>query len=168
MTLDDFAQRGMLHQHTTTAQEIADLWAIAEVGLADARVEAISLDRRFTAAYDAARSLATIPLACAGYRTAGAGHHATTFATLPLTMGGEYQSLVAFLDMCRVKRNVSEYRRVGQVQDGDVQDLIEAAEELRTKLDLWLATKHPTLKPSAGESPATASDAQASPQNSEE
>ena len=38
MTLGDLLQRGMLHQHTTTAQEIAALWTIAEVGLADARV----------------------------------------------------------------------------------------------------------------------------------
>ena len=166
MTLDDLLKRGMLHQHTTTAQEIADLWAIAEVGLADARVAALSPDRRFTAAYDAARSLATLPLACTGYRTAGTGHHATTFATLPLTMGSEYQTLVAFLDLCRVKRNVSEYRRVGQVQEGDVQDLIEAAEELRAKLEQWLATNHPGLKPSAGEPPETTSEAQASPQDS--
>ncbi len=73
MSLNELEAKGRLRRHETSAQEVADLMRMAEAGLADARVEAVTLDRRFCAAYDAARALADPVLACSGYRPAGQG-----------------------------------------------------------------------------------------------
>jgi len=46
---------------------------VIERGLADAAVPALSADRRFATAYNAALQAATMVIACAGYRTSGLG-----------------------------------------------------------------------------------------------
>ena len=147
MSLDELRDRGLLKPHRTSRQEIADLMSIVEVGLSDARAETISLDRRFSAAYDAARSLATIVLAAGGYRTTGMGQHATTFEATPSIMGDEVTPLSIFFDACRTKRNVIEYRRAGQVTESEVLELIEMAEEFRGRLLAWLRENYPGLVP---------------------
>jgi hypothetical protein len=55
--------------------------------LADSKVEAVSADLRFIAAFNAALSLATTALRAAGHRTVTqAGHHAKTIESLELTV----------------------------------------------------------------------------------
>jgi hypothetical protein len=145
MTLPSLLRAGRLQRHRTSAQEIADLLRLADRGLADARVEAISTDLRFTAAYNAALALATIPIHCAGYRTRGAGHHVTTFEALPLAMGEGLHDLAAYLDICRQKRSQVEHRRVGQTTTSEVEELIGHVQSLRQKVREWLGTTHPGL-----------------------
>jgi len=139
------AQR--LRRHETSVREIADLLALAERGVTDAAVDAISLDLRFASAYDAALSLATIPLACAGYRTRGAGHHSTTFEALPAAMGPQVRNMAGYLNLCRTKRNQLEYRRVGVVSETEVVELCEAVVELRAAVLEWLQETLPDLLP---------------------
>ncbi len=136
------ARRGRLRRHDTSAQEVTDLLRIVDAGLADARVEAISVDRRFCAAYDAARALADLVLRSAGYRTVGAGRHVTVFEALPLVLGEGFTSLGEYLNTCRAKRNTSEYDRVGEIMSGEVTELIEAVEGLRAEVIEWLQTHH--------------------------
>ena len=76
-------------RHATSVHELAALRAVVERNLADARVEAVSLDTRFWFAYEAALILATAAIACAGYRVKGLGHHRTTFEALPLALPGK-------------------------------------------------------------------------------
>jgi len=147
MSLGDLVSTGRLHRHRTSRQEVSNLLGIADLGLRDARVKAISFDRRFSAAYDAARSLATVVLACGGYRTAGYGHHSVTFEALPLIMGGQYSGLSAYFDTCRAKRNIAEYRCAGQVMAQELAELIETTEEFRREVLAWLRKTHPTLYP---------------------
>ena len=56
MTLNDLLRDRRLRAHRTSPGEIGDLLRLAERDEADAAVEAISLDRRFAAAYHAALS----------------------------------------------------------------------------------------------------------------
>ncbi|MGD9498487.1 MAG: hypothetical protein AB7Y46_19490 [Armatimonadota bacterium] len=147
MSLSDWERRGRLRRHETSAQEVADLLRLADEALGDARVEVISRDRRFCAAYDAARALADVALACAGYRTAGAGRHVTVFEALPLVLGEAYVDLGRYLNTCRAKRNVSEYERVGQIMLAEVEELIESALALREDVYAWLQAQHPDLLP---------------------
>jgi hypothetical protein len=65
--LNRLLAEGRLRKHRTSAREIADLFRVVERNLADASVEAVSTDRRFTIAYEAALGLATITLYCNGY-----------------------------------------------------------------------------------------------------
>jgi len=76
--------------------------------LADAQISALSPDRRFVTAYNAALQLATIVLRASGYRTSGAGHHWTTFQTLLEILGESERPRADYLDSCRRKRNVAD------------------------------------------------------------
>ena len=147
MSLSELLAAARLRRHRTSREEMRELLRLADQALADARVTAVSLDRRFLAAYDAARSLATMVLACAGYRATGSGQHAAVFEGLPLIMGEELAELASYLDACRLKRNVAEYRRAGSIMDRDVAELIEAADSMRENVLAWIREEHPELQP---------------------
>lgn len=145
MTLNELLAQGRIQRHRASADEVAHLLGLAERGAADAGVDAISTDLRFCAAYDAALALATIPLACAGYRTRGAGHHATTLAALPMAIGPEVQDAADFLEVCRTRRNVAQYQRVGSTSESEVQELLCAVTGLRREVLAWLDEHYPHL-----------------------
>jgi len=145
MTLADLLSAGRLRRHTTSAQEVAELLRLAGRGLADARVEGISTDLRFSAAYDAIFALASIPLYCAGYRTTGLGHHVTAFEALPVIMGEELRELADYFDTCRVKRNIAHYQRSGTISGDEVEELITSTAAFQEQVEQWLQTNHPEL-----------------------
>jgi len=77
---------GWLKREPTSPREIKDLLGIVERSLADAKVEAVSTDLRFIAAFNAALSVATTALRASGHRTVTqAGHHFKTIESLELT-----------------------------------------------------------------------------------
>jgi hypothetical protein len=121
------------------------LLQLAERGLADAQVPGVSADGRFMMTYDAAMALATIPLHCAGFMTDGTRHHRTTFAALPLIMGGEISDLAYYFDACRTKRNASAYDRSGQASESEVEELIGEVAGFLEKVIAWLKAHHPNL-----------------------
>jgi len=76
--------------HTTSKQELDNLRALIARDLADAAIPALSPDRRFATAYNAALQAATLSIACSGYRvTARAGHHAVTFEAARFAIGSQ-------------------------------------------------------------------------------
>lgn len=141
MGLDEWLRQGRLRQHRPSLQELEDLLGLADRSLADARVEGVSADGRFSAAYTAALSLATIPLCILGYRTRGTGHHALTFASLAETLGPDCAEFARYLNLCRSKRNETEYRRAGTIQEAAVAELIEVVTELRALVEAWLGER---------------------------
>jgi len=144
MTLTELLKAGRLREHSTLPQEIGNLLTTAERDLADSRVEQVSLDGRFASAYNAALSLATIPLYCAGYRTAR-HHHLTTFDVLPVVMERQMQELADYFQTCRAKRHRVQYDRAGEVSERDVHELIESIESFTEQVKEWLRTNHPEL-----------------------
>ena len=144
MTLTELLEARQLQRHKTSAQEIANLLATAERDLADARVKQVSLDGRFARAYNAALSLATIPLYCSGCRTARY-HHLTTFEALTLVMGKQMQELADYFQTCRAKRHQLQYDRAGEVSERDLHELIESVESFTEQVKEWLRTNHPDL-----------------------
>ena len=143
MRLSNWLQSGQLQRHSTSGQEIADLRALVERSLSDAPVRAISCDLWFSAACNAALALATMVLYCAGYRTRGVGHHATTFAALPLIMGSDLEELADYLEVCRTKRNLAEYRRSGAITASGVDELVASVIALREQVEQWLRSNRP-------------------------
>src|ERR1039458_2040327 len=105
MSLEKWAEYGWLRAESTSPEEIADLLGIVSRDLHDARVEAISEDRRFEAAFNAARTAANVALRACGYRTATQlGHHLKTVETLELTIQGD-RRLIQKLRVFSKKRN---------------------------------------------------------------
>ncbi len=62
MSLEKWVEDGWLRREATSPGEIKDLLGIVERGLADFKVEAISTDLRFIAAFSAALTVATTAL----------------------------------------------------------------------------------------------------------
>jgi hypothetical protein len=145
MRLKKLSAEGQLRKHKTSAREIAELLAIVERDLKDASQRGLSVDRRFTTAYNAALQLATIALHAAGYRTAGRGHHWTTLHALPEIMGLQAVKRANYLDACRTKRNVADYDRAGEVSDIELTEILEEVRKFRTDLIEWLKSRHPNL-----------------------
>jgi hypothetical protein len=84
MSLERWAEYGWLKAEPTSREEIAALLGIVDRDLGDARVEAVSDDRRFEAAFSAARTAANVALRACGYRTATQlGHHQKTVESRP-------------------------------------------------------------------------------------
>ena len=77
-----------VQRHRTSKRELDEIRAVIQRDLADAQLAALSADRRFATAYNAALQTATMAIACAGYRvTAKAGHHRVTIDGIALTVG---------------------------------------------------------------------------------
>src|SRR5882672_1064520 len=96
--LDD----GRAERQATSAEALGALRSVVERNLEDARAETISPDTRFGCAYEAALILASVAIACAGYRVKGLGHHSTIFEALPLALPGQESTEDArYFDRCR-------------------------------------------------------------------
>ena len=104
--------------------EIANLVDIVERDINDAQVKAISNDRRFTAAYNAALQLCTIIIRKSGYRIKGRGHHYNTFRAAGIILGSKYNDLITYFNACRNKRNKAEYDYVLHISDTELDELI--------------------------------------------
>jgi hypothetical protein len=146
MSLKDWANNGWLRPHQSSPQEIADLLAIVERDLADAEGN-ISADWRFGIAYNGALKLCAILLQASGYRPEKTLQHYRTIAALPEILGRERQDDADYLELCRRKRNITEYDRTGVVTEAEAIELIEFTRELRADVLQWLKRHHPNFVP---------------------
>lgn len=145
MSLEKWAEYGWLRAEPTSPEEIADLLGIISRDLDDARVEAISEDRRFEAAFNAARTAANVALRACGYRTATqVGHHLKTVESLELTIQADPR-LIQKMRVFSKKRNATSYDSAGNVSDQELEEVIKVAEELRQSVTAWLRENHPEL-----------------------
>jgi len=79
MSLEKWVEYDWLRREPTSTGEIKDLLGIVDRSLADSKVEAVSTDLRFIAAFNAALVVATTALRASGLRTVTqAGHHVKT------------------------------------------------------------------------------------------
>src|SRR6266481_2231972 len=99
-----------VHTHHSSKQEFDELRAVIKRDLADAAIPALSEDRRFATAYNAALQTAKMAIACAGYQRASIpGHHRLTFEAARLALGASAARYLDFFEACRRKRNVIDY-----------------------------------------------------------
>jgi hypothetical protein len=130
VSLANLLRIGQLKEHPADAGEIARLLLAAQRGIADARVQSISPETRFDAAYRSIMQTGLAALMARGYRpdTNRPGHHATIIQVLTLTLGIDTRR-VAVLDTLRRKRNLVDY--TGEdIDEGSVAACIEAAAQL--------------------------------------
>ena len=144
MTLSQWADNGWLKPHQTTREEISGLLSIVGRDITDAERN-ISLDWRFGIAYNAALKLCTILLYAEGYRPSRDLQHYRTLAALPEILGETKKADAKYLDDCRKKRNIVEYRYVGGASESDVKELLSFVKEFKEEVTGWLKKTHPDL-----------------------
>ena len=144
MSLQDWLKSGRLKAHKIGSREIAQLLALADRDLADARISDLSVDRRFATAYNAALQIATAALAASGFRAPQEGHHYWTIQSLAFTMNLDGKTIEK-LDKFRKKRNISDYEMTGMVSEQEVKEMLALAENLSASVREWLQDNHPEL-----------------------
>lgn len=145
MSLAEWAKNGWLRSHKPSKEEIKNLFEIVKRDLKDASTKELSDDWKFGIAYNAALKLCTILLHSSGYRAEKNLAHYRTLQSLPLILGSKHKSNADYLDMCRKKRNETEYDFAGNVSKDEVQELIEFCFELEEEVSTWLINNHSNL-----------------------
>ena len=143
MSLEKWVEYGWLRREPTSPSEVRDLLGIVERSLADSKVEAVSTDLRFIAAFNAALCVATTALRASGHRTVTqAGHHVNTIESLELTIKASPKIIQRFKTFNN-KRNKSVYDIAGAVSDQELQAVVKLANEDGTIA--WLQKFYPEL-----------------------
>jgi uncharacterized protein (UPF0332 family) len=133
MTLDNLLGIS-LENITRNESLIRQLLNAAERNLVDSRIDAVSAENRFDAAYKAIMQISNAALQANGYRTLTSkpGHHQTMIQLLPRTLGVD-KSTVIILDAMRKQRNVADY--CGDIiPESVVRNCILQAEALLNKI----------------------------------
>jgi hypothetical protein len=145
MSLEKWVEYGWLKAEPTSRDEIKSLLTIVERDLKDANVPVVSEDRRFEAAFSAARTAANVALRASGYRTSTqAGHHIKTIESLELTVKAD-SKLIQKMKTLSKKRNATSYDSAGNVSKQELELAIKTAVELHREVAAWLKKNHPEL-----------------------
>ena len=145
MSLENLLKTKQLQPHNPTREAVLRLLHAAARNIADARIEEVSLDTRFDAAYKAIMQCAMVALWVNRYRTSASqpGHHQTAIQALPLTLGIEHSTVIV-LDALRKQRNVSDYEG-DPIGEQVLVECIRQAAQLYTVVKNWIATNRPDL-----------------------
>ena len=136
-----------VQRHRTSKKELDDIRALIARDLADAGVTAVSADRRFATAYNAALLTAHMVIACAGYRvTAKTGHHKVAFDAITLTLGAGAGKYADYFERCRRKRNVIDYTRSDVATETEAQEILEKATEFHGFVEAWIDSNYSNLR----------------------
>ena len=134
--LDNLVRIGQLKAEPRNAQEVTRMLAMAQTRLSDAKLNKLSLEGRFTSAYNAAHAAALAALRWHGYRSE---NRYTVFQCLTHTLGWPTNRW-RVLDTAHQKRNLAEYEGYLEVEESTVaemcalvQGLIADAQALITK-----------------------------------
>lgn len=145
MSLEKWVEYGWLRREPTSPSEIRDLLGIVDRGLADSKIDAVSTDLRFIAAFNAALCAATTALRASGHRTViQSGHHVKTMESLELTVNANSKLIQRFKTFNN-KRNKSVYDVAGAVSDQELEAMVKLAVELKEEVAAWLQKFHPEL-----------------------
>ena len=144
MSLQNWLRNSWLVQHTATAEEIANLFAISDRDLAACQVKDLPSDWRFAIAYNAGLQAATAALAAAGYRASRDNHHYRVIQSLEFTINPGKKTVDAF-DGFRKKRNLSSYDLAGAVSDKETHEMFKLAARVRMDVEAWIKKTHPEL-----------------------
>jgi len=138
MSLENLSKIGQLKPHDTDAVEIGRLLEAARRNIADAKVEAISVESRFDLAYKAVMQLSLAALMANGYRpdTNRPGHHMTVLQSLSKTIGLAGDR-VTVLDALRRKRNLSDYTGE-EIDEASMQHCLDESGRLLGDVEAWL------------------------------
>ena len=147
MSWKKLLQDNKVHRHTTSVQELTEIRRLVARDLSDATIPALSEDRRFATAYNAALQTGKMAIACAGYRIASVpGHHRLTFEGTKLAVGKPVEALADYFDACRRKRNEIDYTGAAIATGTEADELVLHAKSLLDLVERWIESNHPKFK----------------------
>jgi len=146
MSLTDWRDNRWIVPHQASVDEIADLFAVNDRDLEDAKLARLSADWQLGITYNAALQLATTALAAAGYRPVRERAHERAILSLSLTLGTP-SATVDLLDTVRRKRNQVNYERAGTTSAAEAAELHRTVTGLRAEVVRWLRKNHAGLCP---------------------
>ena len=150
MTLEKLSQLGWYKAEPTSPKEIADLFSIVDRSLRDLKVEGISDDLRFQAAYNGILTLTNIALRANGFRVAsGQGHHQRVIESLAYTLTSQdntaREKWVRKPKAHSQKRNAASYDVAGAVSPNDIAQIIRDLASLQEQVIDCLKQAHTEL-----------------------
>ena len=147
MSWKKLLQDNKVHRHTTSVQELTEIRRLVARDLSDATIPALSEDRRFATAYNAALQTGKMAIACAGYRIASVpGHHRLTFEGTKLAVGKPVEALADYFDACRRKRNEIDYTGAAIATGTESDELVLHAKSFLDLVERWIESNHPKFK----------------------
>ena len=93
-----------------------------------------STEWTFNIAYNAMHQAGRAYLFHQGYRTVGAGHHATVVRFLEIALRPEFGDILAVMDRMRRKRNRATYDSVGTVSVNEAEEAITTARQFLAEI----------------------------------
>ena len=144
MSLQEWMTMGIIEEHESSPQEIGELLDVVRTDLSDARLVALSSDRRLSCCYGAILTSARAALRASGYRVrkGGPSHHYYAIQSLQYTVGFNPLTLRKIESLGK-KRVTAEYVRVGEVSGTMVDDAIALAESCCRQAEDWIRGAHP-------------------------
>lgn len=85
-------------------------------------------DWGFAVAYNAVLQASRAYMFAQGFRPASSEGHKNTFAFMRLALGKEYESLIAYFDRMRNKRNQAVYEVAGLITETEARNVLQEAE----------------------------------------
>lgn len=129
--LERLVRLGKLKREPPLGSELKGLAESGKARLADAQRTDLSLQSRFDLAYNAAHALSLAALRHHGYRS---DSRYAVFQVLPHTLGLP-APVWRVLAKAHERRNLSEYEGIVEVDARLLSDLIDAAEEVRARVE---------------------------------
>ena len=124
--LDNLVRIGQLKAEPRNAQEVSRMLAMAQTRLSDAKLNKLSLEGRFTSAYNAAHAAALAALRWHGYRSE---NRYIVFQCLTHTLGWPANRW-RVLDTAHQTRNLAEYEGYLEVEESTVAEMCELVQGL--------------------------------------
>ena len=124
--LDNLVRIGQLKAEPRNVQEVTRMLTMAQTRLSDATLNNLSLEGRFTSAYNAAHAAALAALRWHGYRSE---NRYTVFQCLPHTLGWPANRW-RVLDAAHQKRNLAEYEGYLEVEESTVAEMCALVQSL--------------------------------------
>ena len=124
--LENLVRIGQLKAEPRNTLEATRMLDMARTRLADAKLSKLSLEGRFTSAYNAAHAAALAALRWHGYRSE---NRYTVFQCLTHTLGWPTSRWRVF-DAAHQKRNLAEYEGYLEVEESTVAEMCELVAQL--------------------------------------
>ena len=133
--LDNLVRIGQLKAEPRNDREVTRMLAMAQTRLSDAKLSNLSLEGRFTSAYNAAHAAALAALRWHGYRSE---NRYTVFQCLTHTLGWPANRW-RVLDTAHQKRNLAEYEGYLDVEESTVAEMCALVQSLISDVQTLIA-----------------------------
>ncbi len=133
--LDNLVRIVQLKAEPRNEQEVTRMLTMAQTRQSDAKLSSLSLEGRFTSAYNAAHAAALAALRWHGYRSE---NRYTVFQCLPHTLGWPGNRW-RVLDAAHQKRNLAEYEGYLEVEESTVTEMCTLVQGLIADVQTLIA-----------------------------